>query len=59
VENRPGIDPTRNSVHSREEEPEGPLSGKISPAEKLEKTETSQKMSSSTVRRATLDGLSG
>jgi len=51
-------DPKRNCEHSREEEPRGPLSGKISPAEKLEKTETSQKKSSPAVRRATRDGLS-
>ena len=45
-------DPKRNGVHSREEAPGGPLSGKISTAEKLEKTETSQKKSSPSVRRA-------
>ena len=52
-------DPKRNGVHSREEEPGGLLSGKISTIDTLEKTETSQKKSSPSVKRATRDGLSG
>jgi len=52
-------DPKRNGVHSREEEPGGPLSGKISTIDTLEKTETSQKKNSPTLRRATRDRLSG
>ena len=52
-------DPKRNGEHSREEEPRGLLSGKISTIDTLEKTETSQKKNSPSVRRATRDGLSG
>jgi len=49
----------RNGEHSREEEPGGPLSGKISAAANLKKNGSIEKRSSPTVRRATLDELSG
>jgi len=51
-------DPKRNGVQSREEEPGGLLSGMYT-IDTLEKTATSQKKNSPSVRRATRDGFSG
>ena len=51
--------PKKKDGHSKEEEPESPLSGKISPIESSAKTGKPIKNSSPAVHRATLDGLSG
>ena len=52
-------DPKKKDGHSKKEEPESPLSGKITVLELSAKTGPFEKNSSPTVRRATQDGLSG
>ena len=52
-------DPKKKDGHSKKEEPESPLSGKISPTGSSAITGKPRINSSPTVRRATQDGLSG